>query len=400
MNHSTKIRSSVIRRIIAAMLAFVLVFGLAACKDDGNKATGSDVGDIVASEKKVAILVAPEAQYPEDYKAAAELASEYPDKVVVKEYSDSRVLKAGNPEIQTISEELAADSDIGAIIYARATQFTSNAISAAKKINPAIVTVCVEPEESVEKISAAANLVFCVDWAKAAKDIVATAKEQGAKYFVVYSINRHINENPLIMNANGAIKLACDEAGITYVYENSVDPIYSSGIRGARQFIKESVARLYNNKVIEGTEIALFSTDSSVQTALIEVANSKGLIYTCPSFPTAYNGLGEVYEIAKPEKIADVETYIENAKAAAAADTEGKARLATYSFPLAATLLKSALHCAFDILNGTMTAETMAGAAAARAQNAADNKNFTVAPYSAELANVFAAYCEGFEIIK
>lgn len=400
MKHSTKIKSTIIRRIVAAMLAFVLVFGLAACKDNGNKATGSDVGDIVASEKKVAILVAPEAQYPEDYKAAAELAKEFPDKVIVKEYADSRVLKAGNPEIQTITEELAANSDIGAIIYARATQFTTNAISAAKKINPNIVTVCVEPEESVEKISAAANLVFCADWAKAAQDIVATAKNQGAKYFVVYSINRHINENPLLMNANGAIKLACDEAGITYIYENAVDPIYSSGIRGARQFIKESVARLYNNKAIEGTDVALFSTDSSVQAALIEVANSKGLIYTCPSFPTAYNGLGEVYEIAMPENIADVEKYIENVKASVSADAEGKARFATYKFPLAATLLKTALHCAFDILNGTTTAETMAGAVVARAENAADNKKFSIAPYSAELANVFAAYCEGFETVK
>ena len=397
MNYSTK--STIIKRIIAAMLAFVLIFGLAACKDNSNP-SGSDIEKVVASEKKVAILVAPEAQYPEDYKAAAALAAEYPDKVVVKKYADSRILKAGNPEIMKISQDLASDSEIGAIIYARATQFTSNAISAAKSINPDIVTVCVEPEESVEKIAASANLVFCVDWAKAAKDIVATAKNQGAKYFVVFSINRHINENPLLMNANGAIKLACEEAGITYVYENAVDPIYSSGIRGARQFIKESVARLYANKNIDGTDVALFSTDSSVQPTLIEVANSKGLIYTCPSFPTAYNGLGEAYEIAMPENIADVNAYIESAKAAASADAEGKARLAAYKFPLATTLLKSALHCAFDILNGTLTAETMATYAEGRAINAADNKNFSVVPYSAELANVFAAYCEGFEIVK
>ncbi len=381
------------------MLALVLVFGLAACKDNVDKPSNTDISDVVASEKKIAILVAPEAQYPEDYKAAAEFAKEYPDKVVIKEYADSRILKAGNPEIMTISQELASDSEIGAIIYARATQFTSNAINAAKTINPEIVTVCVEPEESVEKIAATANLVYCVDWEKAAKDIVATAKNQGAKYFVVFSINRHINENPLLMNANGAIKLACEEAGITYVYENSVDPIYSSGINGSRQFIKEAVARLYNNKNIEGTDVALFSTDSSVQPTLIEVANSKGLIYTCPSFPTAYNGLGESYEIAMPESIADLDKYIESAKAAANADAEGKARLAIYKFPLAATLLKSALHCAFDILNGTLTAENMATYAAGRAVNAADNKGFAVAPYGA-LSNVFAAYCEGFEIIK
>lgn len=392
-------KSSILRRFIAAMLAFVLVFGLAACGDK-NPANNGDADPVTASEKKVAILVAPEAQYPEDYKAAAELAAEYPDKVVIREYADSRVLKVGNPEIMTISEELAADPEIGAIIYARATQFTTNAISAAKAKNPEIVTLCVEPEDSVEKISELANLVFCVDWTKAANDIVATAKKQGAKYFVVFSINRHITDNPLISGANAAFKAACDAEGLSYVYENSLDPIYSSGIKGACQYIKEAVARLYNNGNIEGEDVAVFSTISAVQTALIEVANSKGLIYACPSFPTAYNGLGEVYEAAMPEKTADVAAYIESVKTAVAADAEGKGRFASYKFPLAAVLLKSALHCAFDILNGTITAENMAEKAAARANAAADSKDFTVAPYSETLKNVFAAYCPGFEIVK
>lgn len=395
MIHSNK--SKILRRIVAAMLAFVLIFALASCKDNP---AGPKEDPVVPSEKKVAILVAPEAQYPEDYKAAAELAAEYPEKVVVKEYADSRILKVGNPEIMTISEELASDPEIGAIIYARATQFTSNAINAAKAKNPEIVTLCVEPEESVEKISSLANLVFCVDWAKAANDIVATAKAQGAKSFVVFSINRHITDNPLISGANAAFKAACEAEGLAYVYENSLDPIYSSGIKGARQYIREAVARLYNNGNIEGTDVAIFSTDSSVQPTLIEVANSKGLIYVCPSFPTAYNGLGEVYEAAMPEKISDTAAYIEGIKTAVAADAEGKGRFASYKFSLASTLLKSALHCAFDILNGTITAENMAEKAAARANGAADSKDFTIGAYSDKLTNVFAAYCPGFEIVK
>lgn len=393
MIHSTK--STVIRRIIAAMLAFVLVFGLAACKDGKTPAKNAD--PVTPSEKKVAILVAPEAQYPEDYKAAAELAAEYPDKVVIKEYADSRVLKVGNPEILTISEELAADPEIGAIIYARATQFTTNAISAAKAKNPQIVTLCVEPEESVEKISSLANLVFCVDWTKAANDIVATAKKQGAKSFVVFSINRHITDNPLLSGANAAIKAACEAEGLAYVYENSIDPIYSTGIKGARQYIKEAVARLINNKTVEDNNVALFSTDSSVQPALIEAANSRGMIYVCPSFPTAYNGISEVYSA---ENAADFAAYVEAIKAAAKADAEGKAKLSIYNFPMATTLLKSALHCAFDILNGTTTAENMAANAASRAAAAADNKNFTIGAYNEKLSNVFAAYCPAFENVK
>ena len=58
------------KKIIAAFLAAVLVLSLAAC----GKKEKEPTEPIEAPTKKVAVLVAPEAQYPEDYKAAAELA--------------------------------------------------------------------------------------------------------------------------------------------------------------------------------------------------------------------------------------------------------------------------------------------------------------------------------------
>ncbi len=384
-------KKSLFGKITAIILVLVLIFSFAACK---GKTSNEEA--VTESEKKIAILVAPEAQYPEDYKAAQELAAEYPEKVIVKEYSDSRVLRAGDPEIMQFSKDLAGDSTIGAIIYARATQFTTNAIRAAESVNPEIVTICIEPEESIETIASLANLVLCADWAKVAKDAVAAAKAQGAEQFVVFSINRHITNNPMYTSLNTAFKSECEAQGLTYVYDNAVDPIYSSGIKGAQLYIRESIARLYNNDKISGNNIALFSTDSSVQSTLIDIANERGLIYVCPSFPTAYNGIGEVYEIAKPEKINDVKTYIESAKAAA---TDGKAKLNIYSFPLASTLLKSAVHCAFDILNGTTTAENFTEKVQARVTAAADNKEFTIAPYGT-LSNTFMTYCPGFEVIK
>ena len=388
-------KKSLFKKITAIFLILVLVFSFAACKD--NAAGKND--KVVEPEKKIAILVAPEAQYPEDYKAAQELAAEYPEKVIVKEYSDSRVLRAGDPEIMQFSRELAADPEIGAIIYARATQFTTNAIRAAEAQNPNTVTICIEPEESIETISSLANLVFCADWAKVAADAVAAAKAQGAEHFVVFSHNRHITNNPMYSSANAAFKAECEAQGINYVYDNAIDPIYSSGIKGAQLYIKESIARLYSNEKISGNNVALFSTDSSVQPTLVEIAAGRGLIYVCPSFPTAYNGLGEVYAIEKPEKISNIKAYIENAKAIELTESEAAPKFSMYSFPLAATLLKGAVHCAFDILNGTLTAENLAEKAQTRVTAAADNKNFTVAPYG-ELSNVFMAYCPGFEVIK
>ncbi|MBE6771819.1 MAG: DUF3798 domain-containing protein [Ruminococcaceae bacterium] len=386
---------NVLKRIAATMLATVLLFSLASCKNIGK----TEDDEVKIPAKKVAILVAPEAQYPEDYRAAQELAAEYPNSVVIKEYDDSRILKAGDPGIITHSVELANNPEIGAIIYARATQYTRNAIYKAKEINPDIITVCVEPEEDIKEIAELSNLVYCVDWAKAAEDVVAQAKTQGAKYFVTFSFSRHISGNSLIRSEIDAFKKACEAQGITYIYENSEDTNKSTQIPGAQKYIKEAVARLYLNNTVEGSDVALFSTDSSVQSTLIEQANSRGLIYVCPSFPTAYNGLGEVYDIETPEKISDIDKYIKNAKDAVEADTEGTGRLCIYKYPLATALLKAALYSAFDMMNETMTAENMAEKAIARANLAADSKDFTVSAYD-NSANVYMAYLPGFEIIR
>ena len=394
-----KNRKSVFARIIAAMLAIVMIFSFAACKNN-DESKLPDAEKITLPEKKVAILVAPEAQYPEDYRAAQELAAKYPDNIVVKEYPDSRILVAGNPQIMTLSEELAADPSIGTIIYARATQFTLNAIAFAKAKNPNIKTICIEPEESIDNIAQAADLVLCADWSAAAKDIVANAKEQGAKHFVVFSLNRHISENNMLANANAAIEAACKEQGLSYVYDNGVDPNWAAKIKGAQDYIKEAVARLELNNKIEGSDVALFSTDSSVQSTLVEIAKQKGMIYVAPSFPTAYNGAGEVYEAAKPAEIKDVDAYIKALKEAVKADTESKARISVYKFPLAATLLEGAVYCAFDILNGTTNSENLAENVISRLNQAADEKKFTAAAYNVGLNNAFAAYCPGFEVIK
>lgn len=390
--------SKIFRRIIAATLAFILIFAFASCKKEPAEEKPSDTiqaDELVVPDKKVAILVAPESQFPEDYRAAQELAAEYPDTVIVKEYKDSRILEGGDPGIITISKELANNPEIGAIIYARAVQFTRNAIYKAKEINPQLVTICIEPEEDINELSTLANLVYCVDWVKAAEDIVAQVKAQGAKYFVTYSISRHISKNPLIRGEIDAFKTACEAQGITYMYESSEDTNKTAGIAGAQKYIKESVARLYLNKKIEGKDVAVFSTDSSVQSTLIEEANSRGLIYVAPSFPTAYNGLGEFYEIAKPEKINDTAAYIENVKAAVTADASGTARLSVYKTPLASYLLKSALHSTFDILGGSSDADKIIK----RATLVADDYDFTIAAYGNK-SNVFMAYQPGFETIR
>ncbi len=387
----------IFKKIAAAVLAFTLVFSLAACK--GNNLDKYNADEIVEpSNKKVAIIVAPETQYPEDHKAARALEAKYPNSIVIETCEDTRILKGGDPDIITFSKELAKNDEIGAIVYARATQYTRNAIYKAKEINPNIITVCIEPEDDIDELAGRADLIYCVDWVKAAEDIVAQAKAQGAKHFVMFSFSRHISGNPLIRGEIDAFKTACEAQGIAYLYESCVDT-NSARIDGAQKYINEAVARLFMNKKIEGKDVALFSTDSAVQSTLIDQANDKGLIYVCPSFPTAYNGLGEVYNIEMSEDISDVKAYIKNAKEAVKADEKGTGRLSIYKTPLASILLEAAVHSAFDLLNGTMTAENMADKATVRALVAANNDDFSIAAYGTK-KNVYMAYQPGFETIR
>lgn len=399
------------KKIIAVILALSMIFAFAACKGKNeNKPTQSakqPLADVTSQalsnpEKKVAILVAAESQYTEDYRAAKELEAKYPEKITVKEYPETSKLVAGDPEIMKISKEIAADASYGAIIYARATQYTADAIRVAKEVNPDIKTVCVEPEGSVDRLAKKSDLIICVDWVKAANDIVAAAKEQGAEYFLMFSHTRHINGpssvDSIVMlyaTAKNAFSVACEEQGISFVFDTAPDPNYSGGINDVNRYMREAVARHIESGKIEGKRVAVFSTDAFAQKELINIANEKEFIYVSPSFPTAYDGIRSIYEIAVPENIGDVSAYVDNAKKA----VTGKAKFSIYNYPLASVMLYTAVHCTFDILAGKTTAENLGEMTMMRAKDCAGNENFTIEEF-ASYKNVYAVYCPAFEIVK
>ncbi|MGN0573605.1 MAG: hypothetical protein ACI4IX_06665, partial [Acutalibacteraceae bacterium] len=68
--------------------------------------------------------------------------------------------------------------------------------------------------------------------------------------------------------------------------------------------------------------------------------------------------------------------------------------------PLASSLLKTAVYGAFEILNGTATAENLAERVAEIAAYSAANNEFAISVYDDTHASSFKAYCPGFEIIK
>ena len=374
------------RKTVAFLLAACLVFGLCAC------------GREIKTDKKIAIITAPKDEYPEDYMAAKALYEAYPDTVILRELPDTRILQPGDPEIMTVSEELATQPDVAAIIYARAVRFSSASILKAKAVNPDLVIAAVEPEDDIETVASAADFVIACDWAAAAKEIVSAAKATDAEYFVFFSYPR-LNMNSLVVNGQNAFEEECKSAEISFVADSGNDPgggyTDETGIVKAKDVIKERLLYLTNKERIKGENVVLFSADVTVQQTLVEFADENGMIYICPEFPGVFSGLGGAYGVALPGGINGVKDYKTALKEAVKAkSTEAKTYL--YDFALMTAFINAAFYGVADILQGS--SDSLADCVTAEMKKAAGSRRFTAA--QGDAVNVFYGYCPAIVKIK
>ncbi len=383
-----------IKKVICIFLSFAMIFCISSCGNyEENNSEKETFAQVTEPTKKVVIMVAPEGQYPEDYRVAKALEKKYPNTVVVKEYADSRVLVVGSPEIVTLSQEIAEDKNVGAIIYARATQFTYNAIQSVNAVNPDIFTVAIEPESNMSEICSAANLVLVANWKKYSADIIAQAKKQGAENFVFLSFSRHIGSNPLYAQLTSCFETECESEGINYIYRD-IEDTNSETASSISENVKATLNYLYNHGEVMGENVAIFSTNSLAQKPIVNYIKERGLIYICPSFPTAYNGIGETYDT----EYSNLDSYVKILKSVVESDEENIGRFSIYNYSLINVLETGALYTVFDLLNGKKEMDEVFEVVIERLEEASENDDFT-----ADLAFGGAAvecYAPGFEIIK
>ncbi|MBR4765716.1 MAG: DUF3798 domain-containing protein [Clostridia bacterium] len=374
------------RKTVAFLLALYLVLGLCAC------------GREIKTDKKIAIITAPKDEYPEDYMVAEALYEAFPDTVILKELPDTRILHPGDPEIMTISEELATQPDVDAIIYARAVRFSSDSILKAKAVNPDLIIAAVEPEDDLDTIASAADFVIACDWAAAAKEIVSAAKAAGAEYFVFFSYPR-LNMNSLVADEQSAFEEECKNAGITFVADSGNDPgggyTDETGIVKAKDVIKERLLYLTNKERIKGENVVLFSADVTVQQTLVELADENGMMYFCPEFPGVFSGLSGAYGVALPDDMNSGKDYVASLKEAVKAKSAG-ARLYLYNYELMTAFVNAAFYGVAGILQGQQDA--LPDFITAELERAAKNRRFTVTQN--DTSNVFYGYCPAIEKVK
>ncbi len=395
-------------------MALTLVFALASCgrfgtppvKEEESTAFAEPVTseEIKTTDKKVAILVPAGEQFNEGLMAAKMLGVKFSKNILIKEYSNSYSL-ADNQEngIIAAATEVAINKTVGAIVFAKSTRLTSEAITAALAYNPELKIICIEPEDSVDKIAAKCDLVICVDWVAAAADMVKLAKDKGATQFLMMSFNRHLGNtsNPddtslLASTVKSAIIAECEKQEIEFFYHNCPDPISAGGINAVKKDIRDSLARYKDDGKVAEKNVAVFSTDYYIQNELINIANENKYIYISPAFPSAYNGICDLYNVELPENPYGTVSFKSSVKKASAAC---KAGLGFYNYPLATVLLTGAVHTAFDMLAGKTTQENYTDRLSLRLNDAAASKSFTVKPFG-NGSNIYAAYFPAFEAIN
>lgn len=395
-------------------MAFALTFMFASCGRFGNPPANEAVTapvakpviseEIPATDKKIAVLVPAGEQFNESIMAANMLQNQYADNVIVKEYSNSYSLADNiDNNIVTVAGDVASDSSVGAVVFAKSTRLTSEAITAALAHNPELKIICIEPEDSVDNLSAKSDLVLCVDWASAAADIVSLAKSKGATQFLMMSFNRHLgttanpdNTTLLASTVKSAIVAECEKQEIDFIYHNCPDPISADGINAVKKDIRDSLARYKETGKVAEENVAVFSTDYFIQNELINIANENKYIYISPAFPTAYNGLKDLYSVALPENPYNTAGFKADLVSACSAC---KAGLGFYNYPLETVLLTGAVHAAFDMLAGKTNSGNLADRIALRLNDAAVSDAFTVKPFG-NGSNIFAAYCPAFEALN
>ncbi len=378
------------KKLISLFLIFTMLFAFCACGKKDKPEKNQSI-EVVVPDKKTVIMVAPKEEYPEEYLAAHELADAYPDEVLVCEYLDSRIIKAGSTDLVVLSEEYAADETVGAILYARATPFTSDASRKAKTVNPDIVTAAIEPEANIDTVATVCDFVLCADWERYAKDIVKTATDMGAKDFLFLTNDRHL-QNSSYVNLKEYIADNCEKNRKTmnFTFRTILDPFYNN-MDAVKADCENQINELLEGNFI-GKDTVLFSTDSTVQSTLASVAKKKGMYYLCPEFPTAYEGVCQNYKAAYPETVTDIKAYTSSVKKFIpdAAD-----HFAVYNFPLASVIMKASLYTIFDLLNKEVKSENIIDRLEIRLNDTADFKEFKVRKFVG-VSNTMKVYAPEF----
>ena len=361
------------KRLIALLLALVMVFALTAC---GSASTTS----APAAEEnegpgyKIGIITGTVSQGDEEIGAAMKMKEMYPDIVVTATYPDNFSTET-EQTIATVTN-MAADPEVKAIVFVQAVPGATAAINKVRETRDDILFITGVCAEDPAVIAAAADICMLVDEITMGTSVIDQAVSQGAKTFVHISFERHLGY-ATISARQQLFKDRCAELGVEYVEATAPDPTGDAGVTGAQAWITENI-KPYVEKY--GKDTAFFSTNCSLQVPLIQQIAELGAIYPVQCCPSPYHAYPSAFNIDTAGHEGDID-YLNEQIAAKVAEYGNSGRMSTWPISVNMTMIEAGFNYANKWINGEITERCDADALLAEIQ-AVGGEGMEISNYS------------------
>lgn len=325
------------KRLLAIMLSVLMVLALAQVAS--------------AADYKIAIITGTTSQGEEEFRAAEQLATLYPDIVLTATYPDNF-----SSEIEATKATItgfAFDPDVKAIIMCQAVPGCAAAFQEVREMRDDIILIAGVPQEAAATISAAADFILYSDEPAAGQQIVDTIKAWDVDVLVHYSFPRHMAMETIVARHEIMVAAAA-EVGIEFADRTAPDPTAEAGPTASQQFILEDVPAVMEEYA--GKKVAFFTTNCGMQEPLqTAVLAQENAYYPLPCCPSPYHAFPASMEIGMTsESYGDPDAMLE-AIAAVLAENGALGRFSTWPLPVNMAFIKAGFDYATKYINGEVT---------------------------------------------
>ena len=403
------------KKIVALLLALVMVLSLAACAgkttqttpatstntstDTSTDAAPAEETPAAADEETpaasdgavhIGIVTGSVSQSEDDRRGAEAFQAEYGEDMVKLAIYPDNFTEELETTIQTIVN-MSDDPDMKAIIVNQAIPGTTEAFRQIKERRPDIICIAGESHEDLPEIGSAADLVTNNDFVARGYLIIRTAHELGCDTFVHISFPRHMSYETMSRRV-AIMQAACDEFGMKFVLETAPDPTSDVGVPGAQAYILEKVPEWVEKY---GQNAAYFCTNDAHTEPLLKSLLEYGGYFIEADLPSPLMGYPGALGLDLTEEAGDFDKILAKVEEAVC-EKGGAGRFGTWAYSYGYTVSAGLAQHALNVINGESElcdVDDIAKAFTKYSPKASwTGSNYTHADTGVKLDNVFLVY--------
>ena len=403
------------KKIVALLLALVMVLSLAACAGKTTQttpATSTDTSadtstDAATAEETpaaadeetpadsegavhIGIITGSVSQSEDDRRGAEAFQAEYGEDMVKLAIYPDNFTEELETTIQTIVN-MSDDPDMKAIIVNQAIPGTTEAFRQIKERRPDIICIAGESHEDLPEIGSAADLVTNNDFVARGYLIIRTAHELGCDTFVHISFPRHLAYETMSRRI-AVMKAACEEFGMNFVMETAPDPTSDVGVAGAQAYILEKVPEWVNKY---GEKAAYFCTNDAHTEPLLKQLLEYGGYFIEADLPSPLMGYPGALGIDLTAEAGDFSKILAKVESAIC-EKGGAGRFGTWAYSYGYVTSAGLAQHAMNVIKGESDIADIDDISKAYQQFSPDaswnGSNYTNATTGVKADNTFLVY--------